>query len=194
MRHNIYKKKSNSEDTYLVFLKKKKYCNPFLLFLFTFLCIFKDKIIKNYGKIINICIFNLKMLLFIFLLNFFSTFLIHKAEGCESTRNYGSGFDNSKWGKLLMSWSTFSSSLHFSIYPADLELCIAYRRMPSRHCTWKLFVVNLKRKNTVGFLIVHPSQNSVPQIFAKRSFWAITQFQKVQKLSFYEILNPELWI
>ena len=36
---------------------------------------------------------------------------------------------------------------------------------------------------------VHRSQNSVPQIFAKLSFLAKTQFPKIQKLSFYDILT-----
>ena len=44
-----------------------------------------------------------------------------------------------------------------------------------------------------GFF-VHRSQNSVPQISAKLSFWAKTQFPKIQKLSFYDIFNFELWI
>ena len=45
-----------------------------------------------------------------------------------------------------------------------------------------------------GFFFVHRSQNSVPQIFAKLSFLAKTQFPKIQKLSFYDIFNFELWI
>ena len=45
-----------------------------------------------------------------------------------------------------------------------------------------------------GFFFVHRSQNSVPKISAKLSFWAKTQFSKIQKLSFYDIFNFELWI
>ena len=42
-----------------------------------------------------------------------------------------------------------------------------------------------------GFFFVHRSQNSVPQFFSKLSFLAITQFPKIQKLSFYDILKFE---
>jgi len=41
---------------------------------------------------------------------------------------------------------------------------------------------------------VHQSQNSVHQISAKLSSWGKTQFPKIQKLSFYDIFNFELWI
>ena len=67
-------------------LKKRKYCNPFLPFLFTFLCIFKNKTIKNCGKIINICVFGLKMWYFISLLSFFRTFFLVLSQ-CSSWPN-----------------------------------------------------------------------------------------------------------